>query len=109
MIATYPIAVLKAARNPEAARQFVELVSSDAGQRVLQRNGLLPAEIALEAGATVDDAIRLLKSNLREDQQLPKSCLLAVSGEHIGTLASYTNRPLRDRDELILIAPVAGG
>ena len=43
VLATYPIAVLKAAGNPEAARQFVELVSSDAGQRILQRHGLLPA------------------------------------------------------------------
>ena len=43
VIATNPIAVLKAARNPEAARQFVELVSSEAGQRVLQHHGLLPA------------------------------------------------------------------
>ena len=43
VIATYPIAVLKAAKNAEAARQFVELVSSDAGQRVLQHHGLLPA------------------------------------------------------------------
>jgi len=43
VIATYPIAVLKAGRNPEAARQFVELVSSEAGQGLLQRHGLLPA------------------------------------------------------------------
>ena len=51
VIATYPIAVLKAARNPEAARRFVELVSSDVGQRVLQRNGLLPAAIAAPTAA----------------------------------------------------------
>lgn len=49
VIATYPIAVLKAARNPEAARQFVQLVSSDAGQRLLQRHGLLPAATAAPA------------------------------------------------------------
>ena len=77
--------------------------------RSYQTASLLPAEITLDDGATVDDALRLIKSNLRDDQQLTKSCLVAVSGEHIGTLASYTNRSLRDRDELILIAPVAGG
>jgi len=43
VIASYPIAVLKAAQNREAAREFVKLVSSDAGQRVLQQHGLLPA------------------------------------------------------------------
>jgi molybdate transport system substrate-binding protein len=49
VIASYPIAVLKAARNAEAARQFVDLVSSEAGQRVLQRHGLLPAGTAAPA------------------------------------------------------------
>jgi ABC-type molybdate transport system substrate-binding protein len=51
VIASYPIAVLKAARNREAARQFVELVASDAGQRVLQQHGLLPA-VATAPAAT---------------------------------------------------------
>jgi molybdate transport system substrate-binding protein len=51
VIAGYPIAVLKGARNPEAARQFIELVSSDAGQRVLQRHGFLPAAAAAPAAA----------------------------------------------------------
>ena len=69
----------------------------------------LPTELTLDDGAQVDDALGLLKKALGDDQQLPLSCLVAVSGEHIGTLASYTNRPLRDRDEVILIAPVAGG
>lgn len=77
--------------------------------RSYQTANLLPSEITLAAGDTVDDALRLLTNELGEDQMLPASCLLAVSGEHIGTLASHTNRPLQDRDELILIAPVAGG
>lgn len=47
--ASYPIAVLKGAQHAEAARWFVDLVSSAAGQQVLQRNGLLPAGSA--AGA----------------------------------------------------------
>ena len=49
VIASYPIAVLKGARNAGAARMFVELVSSDEGQRVLQRHGLLPAVAAAAA------------------------------------------------------------
>lgn len=43
VIASYPIAVLRHARNPEAGRQFVELARSEAGQRVLQPHGLLAA------------------------------------------------------------------
>lgn len=77
--------------------------------RSYQTASLLPAELTLDEGATVDDALLLLSQQLSDDQQLPPSCLVAVSGEHIGTLTSHTNRPLRDRDELILIAPVAGG
>ena len=50
VIAGYPIAVLKDAKNGDAARQFVELVRSEAGQRVLQQHGLLPA--AAEPAAT---------------------------------------------------------
>ena len=36
---TYPIAVLKSAANAQAAHQFVDLVMSDAGQRVLSAAG----------------------------------------------------------------------
>ena len=51
VIASYPIAVLKAAKSPDLARAFVELVRSEAGQRVLQQHGLLPAAAA-EPAAT---------------------------------------------------------
>ena len=36
---TYPIAVLKQAKNPELARKFVDLVTSEAGQKVLSAAG----------------------------------------------------------------------
>ena len=49
VIASYPIAVLKGAKNAEAAKWFVDLVSSAAGQRILQRHGLLPAATAAPA------------------------------------------------------------
>ena len=46
VVAEYPIAVLKSAPNPDAARQFVALVRSDSGQRVLRQHGLIPAPLA---------------------------------------------------------------
>jgi molybdate transport system substrate-binding protein len=49
VIASYPIAVLKGAKNAEAAKWFVDLVSSAAGQQLLQRHGLLPAATAAPA------------------------------------------------------------
>ncbi|WP_235892583.1 molybdate ABC transporter substrate-binding protein [Mycolicibacterium hodleri] len=36
---TYPIAVLKSAADAPAAKRFVDLVSSDAGQKILRRAG----------------------------------------------------------------------
>ncbi|MGH7514777.1 MAG: molybdate ABC transporter substrate-binding protein [Gemmatimonadales bacterium] len=49
VVAEYPIAVVKSARNPEAARAFVDLVRGDEGQRVLQQHGLIPATATVPA------------------------------------------------------------
>lgn len=43
-LATYPIAVLTAAPEPELAAQFVDLVLSDAGQQVMKSYGFIPPE-----------------------------------------------------------------
>ena len=42
IIATYPIAALKGAKDPELAQKWVDLVVSDEGQRVLERWGFEP-------------------------------------------------------------------
>jgi molybdate transport system substrate-binding protein len=39
VIATYPIATLKEASNPELAQRWVNLVLSDEGQRLLEEYG----------------------------------------------------------------------
>jgi len=43
VVASYPIAVLRDAGHPEAARAFLALVLGAEGQRVLQRHGFIPA------------------------------------------------------------------
>ena len=43
IVAPYPIAVLKDAKNPELARKWVDLVVSEEGQRVLEKWGFEPA------------------------------------------------------------------
>jgi molybdate transport system substrate-binding protein len=43
IVATYPIAVLQDAKNPGLAREWVELVLSEEGQRVLEKWGFEPA------------------------------------------------------------------
>ena len=45
VVASYPIAVLKKAPNAEAAQEFVELVLSEEGQRVLSEHGLMPVTV----------------------------------------------------------------
>jgi molybdate transport system substrate-binding protein len=43
IIATYPIAILEDAKDPELARKWVDLMVSDEGQRVLEKWGFEPA------------------------------------------------------------------
>ena len=43
IVATYPIAALKDARNPALARDWMDLVTSEEGQRVLEKWGFEPA------------------------------------------------------------------
>jgi molybdate transport system substrate-binding protein len=46
---SYPVAVLRGAQNPTAARAFVELLLASEGQRVLRRHGLIPVAAAVPA------------------------------------------------------------
>jgi molybdate transport system substrate-binding protein len=43
IVATYPIAALKEAEDPELAREWIDLVLSEEGQRVLEKWGFEPA------------------------------------------------------------------
>lgn len=69
----------------------------------------LPTEMNLSEGSTVDDLLRELQGLLGDSEAIPASCLLAVSGDHLGTVGQHSARSLSDGDELLLIAPVAGG
>jgi molybdopterin converting factor small subunit len=71
--------------------------------------GSLPAELDLTETATIDDALARLRDHLSEGKSLPPSCLVTVSGAHLGSVAGHANSALRDGDEIVLIAPVAGG
>jgi molybdate transport system substrate-binding protein len=42
VLATYPIATVKASQAPDQAQAFMDLVLSDEGQQVLERHGFLP-------------------------------------------------------------------
>lgn len=69
-----------------------------------------PAVLDLDPGATVDDALEALRARERAgaDRIIPQA-LLAVSGEHLGTVADHAPRVLVEDDELLIFAPMAGG
>jgi len=68
-----------------------------------------PGQLTLPEGCSLDDALERLAGLLPPGQRLPDSCLVAVSGRHLGTLGKHRPHQLQEGDELILIAPVAGG
>ena len=70
-----------------------------------------PTCLNLNAGATVDDALDALRAEDRSGaaEQIIPQAVLAVSGEHLGTVADHTPRTLVENDELLIFAPVAGG
>lgn len=68
-----------------------------------------PDTIELPEGATVDDALRWLSAEFLDGQAFPPSCLLAVSGKHLGTAGNHPSATLSENDELMIFAPVAGG
>lgn len=69
----------------------------------------LPPSLTLPDGATVHDALALLAEHLSVEPGLRQTYLVAVSGMHLGTWGSCPPQQLKDGDELVLIAPVAGG
>ena len=69
----------------------------------------IPEELLLPDGCSLDEALETLAKLLGDQNRLPDSCLVAVSGSHLGTLSDHNTRTLSDGDELVLIAPVAGG
>jgi molybdopterin converting factor small subunit len=69
----------------------------------------LPSEMTLDDQATLDDAIAQLRTLPESVESLPETCLISLSGRHVGTIGDHPPTRLRDGDELVLIAPVAGG
>lgn len=69
--------------------------------------GTAPVELDLPEGSTVQAALEALAGRL--GAPLPETCLVAVSGAHLGTVRNHVPRQLAPGDELLLLAPVAGG
>ncbi len=76
--------------------------------RGYDRAAALPDVLTLPENASLDDALAALRGAC-SDWALPTTCLVAVSGVHAGTLAAHRGQKLADGDEVLLVAPVAGG
>ncbi|TLP49303.1 extracellular solute-binding protein [Cohaesibacter sp. CAU 1516] len=59
---TEPVAILKTAKNVEAAQKFVDFLLSDAGQQLVLDQGYIPAksDMAVPAGFPARDQIKLM-------------------------------------------------
>ena len=84
----------------------IRVVISGRGYHLSQN---VPEHLKLPDAATLDNALAGLASHLGDGQALPGSCLVIVSGDHLGTLACHEPRVMKENDELVIIAPVAGG
>ena len=69
----------------------------------------LPDPWEVPSHATVDDVLGLLVERYGDRPGWSPTCLIAVAGRHLGTVASHEPAVLREGDEVTLIAPVAGG
>lgn len=61
-IVTEPVAMMKNAKNPQAAKAFIDFVLSDEGQKLVLQQGYLPADATLPvpAGFPPRDSIKLM-------------------------------------------------
>jgi hypothetical protein len=66
----------------------------------------LPRVLDVPDGARIEDALTALRSIAGP---LAASALVAVSGEHVGTVADHEPRILTEDAELLFFCPVAGG
>jgi sulfur carrier protein ThiS len=69
----------------------------------------LPPWMELPEGSSVDDALQHLAALMPAGTALDPHCLVAVSGAHLGTLQVHRPHTLCEGDELLVLAPVAGG
>ncbi|MBV8486922.1 MAG: MoaD/ThiS family protein [Planctomycetaceae bacterium] len=67
---------------------------------------VLPDELELSDGASIELALETLRSIYGP---ISPGALLAVSGEHLGTVADHRAKTLDDDDEVLIFSPVAGG
>jgi molybdopterin converting factor small subunit len=69
----------------------------------------IPIEWEVAEGTTLSELVRAVNQRLPPRHPLPPACLVAVSGVHLGTVGRLAPRELQEADEIVFVAPVAGG
>jgi quinoprotein glucose dehydrogenase len=95
---------------PEIAKN--KFVISNTPGTVYKDLIIMPLRLSEDAGAAparVSTALEYLTGLLPADKHFSPNSLISLSGKHLGSLTNYEDTPLRDDDELAIIAPVAGG
>ncbi len=61
-VVTEPVAMMKGTKNPQGAKEFIDFVLSDAGQKLVLQQGYLPADATLPVpkGFPPRDSIKLM-------------------------------------------------
>ncbi|MEX0938770.1 MAG: hypothetical protein WDZ59_12990 [Pirellulales bacterium] len=77
--------------------------------RSYDRAQAMPEVLDLPPGCSLREALAQIDSALGDDAKLPGTALVCVGGKHLGTVASPAEHQLSEGDELVLVAPVAGG
>ena len=77
--------------------------------RAYQQGEQLPEQLELPDESRLSDALAAITAALPEGESLQGSCLLALGGTHVGTVDQHQDPQLTEGQELLLIAPVAGG
>ena len=77
--------------------------------RAYQQGEPLPEQLELPDESRLSDALAAITTALPEGESLQGSCLLALAGTHVGTVDQHQDPHLTEGQELLLIAPVAGG
>ena len=71
--------------------------------RGCERMSALPSFLLLQDGVTLSRAVDAIERQSNRDHLLPPTSLVAVNGNHAGTLAAPDHRVLRDGDEISII------
>lgn len=69
----------------------------------------IPDQLTLPAGCKIDAALEVLDGLLPPGSRIPDSCLIAVSGTHLGSRGRHQDQVLCEGDELLVLVPIAGG